>query len=111
MFVLAGSSKHDLSVNQKENSHLIGVSYMTMNNEFYEIMSEEINARVEVEGDRIILRDPALDADRQIERIGEMLDSGIEVLVLTPVDKNIRIPAESIVTQDNVEEFGIDRWQ
>lgn len=86
MFVLAGFSKHDFSVNQKENSHLIGVSYMTMNNEFYEIMSEEINARVDVEGDRIILRDPALDADRQIEQIGEMLDSGIEVLVLTPVD-------------------------
>lgn len=86
MFILAGFSKYDFSVNQKENSHLIGVSYMTMNNEFYKIMSEEINARVEVEGDRIILRDPALDADRQIEQIGEMLDSGIEVLVLTPVD-------------------------
>lgn len=76
----------DYSVDQKENSHLIGMSYMTMNNEFYKIMNEEINARIEAEGDRAVMRDPALDVDRQIEQIGEMLDMGIDVLVVTPVD-------------------------
>ncbi len=86
IFVFAGTDKTDYSVNQKKNSHLIGVSYMTMNNEFYKIMSEEINARVDAEGDRVILRDPALDADRQIRQIGEMLDAGADVLVITPVD-------------------------
>lgn len=79
-------SARDYSVNQKKNSYLIGVSYMTMNNEFYTIMSEEISARVEAEGDRMILRDPALDADRQITQIEEMLKQGIDVLVVTPVD-------------------------
>ncbi|MDE6915157.1 MAG: hypothetical protein K2P35_15890 [Lachnospiraceae bacterium] len=39
--ILAGYSQKDYSVNQKENSHLIGTSYMTMNNEFYKIMSEK----------------------------------------------------------------------
>lgn len=59
---------------------------MTMNNEFYKIVSEEINAKVESEGDQLILRDPALNAERQIEQIEEMLDKGIDVLVVTPVD-------------------------
>ncbi len=86
IFIFAGIDKTDYSVNQKKNSRLIGVSYMTMNNEFYKIMSEEINARVDAEGDRVILRDPALDADRQIRQIGEMLDAGADVLVITPVD-------------------------
>ncbi|MCI9076113.1 MAG: sugar ABC transporter substrate-binding protein [Dorea sp.] len=86
IFIFAGTDGADYSVNQKKNSYLIGVSYMTMNNEFYKIMSEEINARVDAEGDRMILRDPALDADRQITQIGEMLDAGIDVLVITPVD-------------------------
>lgn len=86
IFLIAASDKTDYSTNQKKNSYLIGVNYMTMNNEFYKIMSEEINARVEAEGDRLILRDPALDADRQITQIGEMLDAGIDVLVITPVD-------------------------
>lgn len=79
-------SKKDYSVNQKENSHLIGASYMTMNNEFYKIINEEISARVEAEGDRLVLRDPALDAGRQNEQIDEMLGMGIDVLVVTPVE-------------------------
>lgn len=83
-FRLYGS--HDYSFNQKENSYLIGASYMTMNNEFYKIMSEEISARAEAEGDRMMMRDPALDADRQVEQIQEMLDMGIDVLVVTPVE-------------------------
>ena len=78
--------RKDYSVNQKEQSRLIGASYMTMNNEFYQIISEEIKARIEAEGDRWVLRDPALDAGRQKEQIEEMLDMGIDVLVLTPVD-------------------------
>lgn len=80
------SGIRDFSFNQKENSYLIGASYMTMNNEFYKIIGEEITHRVEAEGDRIVLRDPALDADRQIEQIQAMLDMGIDVLIVTPVD-------------------------
>lgn len=83
-FVFFG--KKDYSVNQKRNSYLIGASYMTMNNEFYKILSEEISAKVEAEGNRMILRDPALDEERQIEQISEMLDMGIDVLILTPVN-------------------------
>lgn len=70
------------------NHHLIGASYMTMNNEFYKIIHEEISQRVEAEGDQIVLRDPALSVERQIDQINEMLDMGIDVLVLTPVDWN-----------------------
>lgn len=62
-------SGQDFSLNQKENSLLFGASYMTMNNEFYKIISEEITYRVEAEGDRMVLRDPALDVRRQIEQI------------------------------------------
>lgn len=76
----------DFSLNQKQNSLLFGASYMTMNNEFYKIISEEITYRVEAEGDRMVLRDPALSVERQIEQIQEMLDMGIDVLILTPVD-------------------------
>lgn len=76
----------DFSVNQKKNSLLFGASYMTMNNEFYKIISEEITYRVEAEGDRMVLRDPALDVERQIEQIQEMLDMGVDVLIVTPVE-------------------------
>lgn len=40
-FYLYTSGK-DYSVSQKERAHFIGLSYMTMNNEFYKIISEGI---------------------------------------------------------------------
>ena len=85
LFVI-GIARPDLSERQREKSCLIGVSYMTMNNDFYKIMHEQISDRIEAEGDRMILRNPALSAERQIEEIDHMLDEGIDALVLTPVD-------------------------
>lgn len=76
----------DFSLEQKEDARLIGASYMTMNNEFYTIISEEVAYRVEAEGDRMILRDPALDPVRQASQIRELLDMGISALVVVPAD-------------------------
>ncbi|MCR5054535.1 MAG: substrate-binding domain-containing protein [Lachnospiraceae bacterium] len=76
----------DLSAEQKENSRRIGVSYMTMNNEFFRIINEQIRLRVEAEGDIIYIRDPALDAERQKSQIEDLLDLGVTALVITPVD-------------------------
>lgn len=84
--LLAGITGRDYSRNQRRNGYLIGASYMTMNNEFYKILNEEISSRAELEQDQMILRDPALDADRQIEQIDAMIQMGIDVLVVTPVD-------------------------
>ena len=74
-----------LSDKGTENSRLIGASYMTMNNEFYDILNEQIRVRVEGEGDLMVLRDPGLDAERQAEQINSMLDMGISALIVTPV--------------------------
>ena len=63
-----------LSDKGTENSRLIGASYMTMNNEFYDILNEQIRVRVEGEGDLMVLRDPGLDVERQAEQINSMLD-------------------------------------
>lgn len=85
IFFCGSISSYTMSrIGQKH--HLIGASYMTMNNEFYKIINEEINQRVEAEGDQLILRNPALSVERQVEQINEMLEMGIDVLVLTPVD-------------------------
>jgi ribose transport system substrate-binding protein len=74
-----------LSDKGTENSRLIGASYMTMNNEFYDILNEQIHVRVEGEGDLMVLRDPGLDVERQAEQINSMLDMGISALIVTPV--------------------------
>jgi ribose transport system substrate-binding protein len=74
-----------LSKKGTENSRLIGASYMTMNNEFYDILNEQIRVRVEGEGDLMVLRDPGLDISRQVSQINSMLSMGISALIVTPV--------------------------
>ncbi|MDF9824862.1 ribose transport system substrate-binding protein [Breznakia sp. PF5-3] len=63
-----------------------GASYMTMNNPFFEIINDEIKSVVEANGDILITLDPALSLDEQIKQINYMLDKGIEVLFVNPID-------------------------
>ncbi|MCI9355269.1 MAG: sugar ABC transporter substrate-binding protein [Firmicutes bacterium] len=107
LFIIMFSSK-DYSVNQKENSYFIGASYMTMNNEFYKIISEEISAKIETENDRLIVRDPALDANRQNDQINDMLDMGIDVLIVTPVEWKSLTPVLKRAKQQNVLVIVVD---
>ncbi len=107
--------KKDFSSEQKENGRLIGASYMTMNNEFYKIIGEEVSYRIEAEGDRLILRDPALNPERQAEQIEDMLDMGISALIVAPADseclrevlKKAREQGVSIIVVDTAVADGI----
>jgi ribose transport system substrate-binding protein len=87
LIFLGSTGMNLISMSEKgtEDSRLIGASYMTMNNEFYDIINEQIRVRVEGEGDQMVLRDPGLDANRQAEQINSMLSIGISALIVTPV--------------------------
>ncbi len=98
----------DYSVDQKISCHKIGVSYMTMNNEFYTILNEEIAARVESEGDMFMLYDPALDEEKQLEQINRMLDEKIDVLVVTPVSWKTLTPALERAKNEGVRIIVVD---
>jgi ribose transport system substrate-binding protein len=63
-----------------------GASYMTMNNPFYGVINDAIKDRIESNGDILITLDPALDQEKQVLQIEDMVSSGIEALFLTPVD-------------------------
>lgn len=92
----------------KRNVHLIGESYMTMNNEFYRILSEEISHRVEAEGDRLVLRDPALSVERQTQQIESMLRMGIDALVVAPVDWSSLNPVLQRAKENGVKIIVVD---
>lgn len=98
----------DNSLKGKENCHLIGASYMTMNNEFYEIINAEIEEYVETEGDIMILRDPVLSAERQSEQINAMLDEGIDALIVAPVDWQKIQPVIKRAKDENVVVLVVD---
>lgn len=65
---------------------LIGVSYMTMNNVFYQVIDDEIEKQVQERGDTLLTLDPALNEKKQIEQIRYMVDQNVDIIILNPVD-------------------------
>lgn len=76
----------DSSAHQIESQRLIGVTYMTMNNPFYQELDARLQAAVEARGDRLLTRDAVMDQDRQNEEIAGLLEQGISALLVNPVD-------------------------
>lgn len=106
IYWFGGTSDH--SAKGRENCRLIGASYMTMNNDFYEIINTEIQEYVDSEGDMLILRDPALSIERQTEQINDMLDLGIDALIVTPVDWQKIVPVLTRAKREGVTVIVVD---
>lgn len=85
-------NKKDNSQLQNEFAHRFGATYMTMNNPFFEVINDSIRTTVEANGDILITRDPALDSDRQIEQIYDMVEEGVEAIFIAPVDYEKILP-------------------
>lgn len=67
-------------------NRIFGVSYMTMNNPFYTVIQNELVKVVESRGDRLVLRDPMLDPDKQSEQIEEFIKMKVDGIFINPVD-------------------------
>lgn len=98
----------DLSARQTENRRKFGAVYMTLNNPFYEVVDEEIRTAVENRGDVLISRDPALSVERQNEEIEELIDSGVELIFLNPVDWQACGPSIEKARRAGVKVIAID---
>ncbi len=76
----------DYSAKQNEQRRKLGAVYMTLNNPFYEVIDEEIRTVAENHGDILISRNPALDVDKQIAEIKNLIDEGVDLIFINPVD-------------------------
>ena len=59
---------------------------MTMNNEFYKIVNNQIRMQVEKNGNQMITLDPALDQKKQNEQIKQLVKRKVDAIFLNPVD-------------------------
>ena len=70
------------SMNEKTK---IGVTYMTMNNEFYKSIHSEISRIADERGALVYVRDPELDEERQCQQIDDFCAQKVNVIVINPV--------------------------
>lgn len=75
-----------------DSSRTFGVTYMTMNNPFYTVIQNGLTKDIESREDHLILRDPVLDSERQIEEIEEFIEQDVDGIFINPVDSNAILP-------------------
>lgn len=79
-----------------QKTHLVfGATYMTMNNPFYEVINNELKKEIEKEGDKLIVRNPELDIDKQNEQIEEFISKKVDGIFVNPIDSSKLTSLES----------------
>lgn len=106
-FLLSGCGGGEGSVRQHE-ALLFGATYMTRNNPYFNVLGQGIEEVVEANGDILLTRDPLQDQDKQNEQIQELIDEGICMLFLNPVDWEAVSPALDACREAGVAVINVD---
>jgi len=69
-----------------QNHYTFGATYMSLDNPFFEELNTSIREIIEANGDELIVRNPTQDQEKQNEEIFAMIDQGIDLLFLSPID-------------------------
>lgn len=98
----------DHSAGNKENRIKIGVSFMTMNSTYFDMLNNEISSVIEEHGDVLITRDPGMNQDKQNEQIKELIHEGVKALFITPVDSKGIEPSLRLAREKGIKIVVVD---
>lgn len=59
------------------HTRMIGATYTTLSDPFYETINDEIQMQIKSNGDLLLVRDPGQDQERQNQEIEDMLNKGM----------------------------------
>lgn len=105
--IAAGCGQREVQTGEHP-PRLFGATYMTRNNPYFDVLHEAIEETVEGNGDILISRDPCQDQEKQNAQILEMIEEGIEVLFLNPVDWEKVKPALEACREAGVVVINVD---
>lgn len=89
-------------------TYKFGATYMTLNNPFFVLLNNGIRDVVEANGDILIALDPALDSNKQISQIEDLISQGVDAIFVNPVDwKDIR-PALEAAQKAGIPVINVD---
>ena len=91
-----------------DHKRTIGVSYMTMNNQFYEVINNDIRKVVESHGDNLLVYDPQMDLNRQTDQIRSFIDQNAAGIIINPIDSNALAPLLSEAKSKGIPVIVVD---
>lgn len=91
------------------SSHKVfGVTYMTMNNPFYEVINNEIEKVVNQSGDHLMTLDPALNVEKQNQQIYSFINQHVDGIFVNPIDSQKIKPALQAAKKANIPVIVVD---
>lgn len=86
----------------------IGVTYMTMNNTFYQAITNEIQKVVNENNDILYLRDPALNETKQIQQINDFIRLKVNYIIINPVNSKSIAPSLKKAKKQGIKIIVVD---
>lgn len=90
------------------NKKVFGVTYMTMNNPFYEVINNQLKKVIEENDDKLITLDPQLSVDKQNEQIYKFIDLNVDGIFINPVDARAIAPALKAAKKADIPVITVD---
>lgn len=96
LFLVWGIDYHINQLPVIPNQRKIGVTYMTMNNDFYKHLHLEISRLADERGDQLIVRDPELDEEKQARQLDDFRQAKVETIVINPVNSDSQLIQDAL---------------
>lgn len=117
MVVLAGcstkapatSSEKDSSKKMKDDKLKVGLSISTLNNPFFVSLKEGAEKEAKSQGTEMITVDAQNDSAKQVSDIEDLIQKGVNVLIINPADSDAIKAAIESANNANIPVITVDR--
>jgi ribose transport system substrate-binding protein len=115
MLVLAGCSTKapgadkETSKDKKEGKVKIGLSISTLNNPFFVSLKEGAEKEAKAQGADLIVADSQNDSAKQVNDIEDLIQKGVDVLIINPTDSDAVTAAVQSANDANIPVITVDR--
>lgn len=92
----------------EEEIHMIGFSGIDMENPYFITFEHAVRELLEAEGYELITKDPGTDQEKQNTQLTEMIEEGIEAVILSPVNWEEVTPALKKLKESGVKIINVD---
>ena len=91
-----------------DGSIVFGYTSMTELNPFFPVISGRMREIIEANGDTLIVMNPAMDQELQINQIEDLIVQGIDIMLLNPVDADGIEPALRLLHDAGIPVINFD---
>ncbi|MGJ7046205.1 sugar ABC transporter substrate-binding protein [Thermoanaerobacterium thermosulfurigenes] len=88
--------------------YVFGYTSMTQNNPYFQVVFNAMKEEIEKHGDKIIMMDPEMDQQKQIDQINNLITQKIDIMLLNPVDWEGVTPALDALKKANIPIVNFD---